>query len=112
MAVEWYRISSKPKFATVVVILSLLASLIPSVLSYRTGAPSAACSTLTPNHGVVGQDESTLPFRINTDVFQDANSGALLYTPGFVYNGNHLSSYNIVCSLNNDLTLVCVIHKA
>jgi hypothetical protein len=92
MAAEWYRIGSKSKFVTVVVVLSILASLIPSALSYEDGTPSAACSTLTPNHGAVGQDESTLPFRINTDVFRDANSGALLYTPGSVYNGNPLCS--------------------
>ena len=75
------------------VILSVLVTLnqIPSALSYMTGAPSAACSTLTPNHGASGQDASTLPFRINTDVFQDSN-GALLYTPGFAYNGKPLSS--------------------
>ena len=92
MAAEWHRIGSLSKFATVIVVfISLLASLIPSALSYRTGAPSVACSTLTPNHqGAVGQDESTLPYRINTDVFQDANSGGLLYTPGSVYNGNPL----------------------
>ena len=91
MAAEWYRIGSPSKFAIVVVVLSLLASLIPSALLYRIGAPSTACSTLTPNHmPAVGQDEGTLPYRINTDVFQDADSGTLLYTPGFVYNGNPL----------------------
>ena len=74
-----------------VVVLSLFVTLIPSALSYRTGAPSAACSTLTPSHSASGKDTSTLPFRINTDVFQD-NNGALLYTPGFVYNGKYLSS--------------------
>ena len=75
----------------VVVLSLLLALLIPSAVSNQNGAPSAACSTLTPNHsGAVGQDESTLPYRINTDVFQDINSGALLYTPGSVYNGNPL----------------------
>ena len=103
MAAEWHRIGSSSKFATVVVVLIslLLASLIPSALSYMNGAPSDACSTLTPNHqGAAGQDESTLPYRINTDVFQDANSGALLYAPGFVYNGNPLVCrllYYIIC---------------
>ena len=94
---EWYRTSSHVQFkfatATAVLVLSLLVTLIPSALSYRTGAPSAACSSLTPNHGVAGQDENTLPFRITTDVFRDASSGALLYTPGSVYNGNPLIKY-------------------
>lgn len=73
------------------VVLFLLLILIPSTLSYRTGAPSAACSTLTPNHGASGQDASTVPFRINIDVFRDMNSGALLYTPGSTYNGKPYS---------------------
>lgn len=89
---EWYRIGLHAQFkfaaTTAVLVLSLLVMLIPCALSNSTGAPSAACSSLTPSHGVAGQDESTLPFRINTDVFQDSSSGALLYTPGYVYNGN------------------------
>lgn len=86
---EWNRIGSQFNLAATVVVLSLLVTLIPSeVVSYRTGAPSAACSTLTPNHGVSTQAASTLPYRIDTDVFQDMNSGALLYTPGFTYDGN------------------------
>ena len=71
------------------VIAFLLVTLIPSALSYSTGAPTAACSTLTPNHGS-GEAISILPYRIDSDVFRDTDSGELLYTPGYTYNGKLL----------------------
>lgn len=78
---------SQFKFVAMMVVTFLLVALLPSALSYSTGAPAAACTTLTPNHGVSGQNTSTLPYRINTDVFRDMNSGELLYRPGFTYSG-------------------------
>ena len=80
----------------VFIIPFFLATLIPSALSYSAGAPPAACSTLTPSHGVTGQDPGTSPYRINTEVFRDTRmegSGELLYTPGFTYNGKAISQH-------------------
>ena len=67
------------------VVISLLV-VMPLAFSCPTGAPAAACTSLTPNHGVSGQAANTLPYTINTAVFSDPNTGELLYTAGFTYN--------------------------
>ena len=65
------------------------ASCIFTVSCRSLGAPTEACSTLSPNpgpgaHGAAAQD-STTPYEIDTGVFRDPNTGELLYEPDSSY---------------------------
>ena len=76
--------TSSPKFQLVV---SLLASLlVGKVGALPTGAPQAACGTLSPNpieHGAL-PSTSPLPYSIDLSAF-DVGGGVLQYTPGNSY---------------------------
>ena len=68
--------------------MALLAVLLLSVVvgganAVRTGAPAAACDTLTPQHPGSPQS-STVPYVINMDQFSDGDGG-FWYTPGQTY---------------------------
>ena len=67
--------------------MALLAVLLLSVVvgganARSTGAPAAACDTLTPQHG--GSSQSNTPYVINMDQFSDGDGG-FWYTPGQTY---------------------------
>ena len=51
-----------------------------------SGAPSAACETLSPAspHAAGGQQTTPVPYEIDLTMFEDDN-GTLQYTPGGVY---------------------------
>ena len=70
-------------------VVTVLASLCARrVLSLPTGAPVAACDTLTPNpigHRGLTQN-STVPYAIDLDPFRtQADNESLQYTPGKTY---------------------------
>ena len=69
------------------VVACFVLQLLPAVvLAYSTGAPTQACSTLMPSHGVSSQAASSLPYMIDMDVFRHPSTGELFYIPGFSYN--------------------------
>ena len=72
-----------------VVALSFLL-FIPLSSCNPTGAPSTACSTLTPNHGIQEQQDSTFPYVIDIEVFRDPSNDRLLYTAGVTYNSKRV----------------------
>ena len=55
-----------------------------SVYSLPSGAPSQACSSLTPNHGGSSQS-SPLPYTLNMSTFNFYNDGNSYYEPGNTY---------------------------
>ena len=61
----------------------LLAFTITPVLSFPTGAPSSACSTFTPDHGVSAQANDA-PYEIDISVFETLNLD-YGYVPGLTY---------------------------
>jgi len=68
--------------ALVAVVLLLVSTAVP-VISFPTGAPLEACSTVTPNHPATAQN-STNPYSIDLSVFDDG-SGGFRYLPGRTY---------------------------
>ena len=68
--------------ALVTVLLLLVSTVVP-VISFPTGAPLEACSTVTPNHPATAQT-STNPYSIDLSVFDDG-SGGFTYLPGRTY---------------------------
>ena len=73
--------------------MALLAVLLLSVVvggtnALRTGAPSSACDTLTPQHTT--PQTSAVPYVINMDQFSDGNGG-FRYTPGQTYTCEFIS---------------------
>ena len=67
------------------VLTLLFAVCISTICCFPTGAPAAACSTLSPSHGAPAQTTS-VPYEINMDIFRDPETGNLLYTPNSPYN--------------------------
>ena len=66
----------------------LLISIIPPTLSFQTGAPQAACQTLSPDpisHGA--QPRITdVPYVLNLSALYDPTIDQMVYTPDTVYN--------------------------
>ena len=63
--------------------------MVPPALSFPTGAPQAACQTLTPDatsHGATPQ-ATDIPYVLNLSAFYDQAIGQMVYTPDIVYNG-------------------------
>ena len=56
----------------------LLMAAVNTVVGYRTGAPLAACFTITPNHGD-SMATGPVPFTVNISSLDDG------YTPGETY---------------------------
>ena len=82
------------------VLLLLIAAAVhvSTVSGLSLGAPAQACTTLSPNpnqdaHGAPPQS-TTVPYEIDTSVFQGANAGQLFYTPTTPYQ----SKNNCVCT--------------
>ncbi len=65
-----------------------LLALVAKIQSRSTGAPLAACSNLTPNHGVTSQPASTNPYVLSLMDFPQDSNGDFLYTPEASYTGN------------------------
>ena len=65
-------------------ILLLLLMFGGSVNSYPSGAPSQACSSLTPNHGGSPQS-SPLPYTLDLSGFDLYGDGNFYYEPGNIY---------------------------
>ena len=66
-----------------VAVVLLLASCVGPALSFSTGAPWGACTTVTPNHPATPQNTPN-PYRIDLSVFDDG-SGSFTYLPGRTY---------------------------
>ena len=64
-------------------VVFLLSVVVGVVNAFPSGAPAAACDTLTPQHGTSSQN-SPVPYVINMDQFSDGNGG-FWYTPGQTY---------------------------
>ncbi len=69
--------------AKVLVLLALVAK----SLCFPGGAPSSACSNLTPNHGTASQDQATNPYVLNLTDFPRDSAGNYFYVPGVTYTG-------------------------
>ena len=67
-----------------VAVVLLLASCVGPALSFSTGAPQQACTTVTPNHPATPQNTSN-PYRIDLSVFEGDGGGSLTYLPGRTY---------------------------
>ena len=77
-------------------LILLLMSIVPSTLSFPTGAPQAACETLAPNatrHGAQPQ-VTDIPYVLNLSAFYDPVAEQMVYTPDTVYN----SKINYQCN--------------
>ena len=76
-------------------LVPLLISIVPPTLSFQTGAPQAACQTLTPDvssHGA--QPQSTdIPYLLNLSAFYDPVTDQMVYTLDTVYNSK-IKFYN------------------
>ncbi len=71
-----------------VVFVLVLCTLGPLVLAFPSGAPAAACITLSPNptgHGAQPQEESSLPYYLNFTNLVPLESGVYGYMPGETY---------------------------
>ena len=55
------------------------------VNGYPSGVPAAACTSLTPMHGVEPQT-TDIPFMIDISEFRDTTNDYYYYTPGRTYN--------------------------
>ena len=69
-------------------VILLLGSMVPTALSFPTGAPQAACQTLAPSatqHGAQPQ-VADIPYVLNLSAFYDQATGEMVYTPDTVYN--------------------------
>ena len=61
--------------------------MVPPALSFPTGAPQAACQTLTPDatsHGATPQ-ATDIPYVLNLSAFYDQVIGQMVYTADIVY---------------------------
>ncbi len=73
------------QFAVFVLVLCTLG---PLVSAFPSGAPAAACVTLSPNpamHLADPQEESTLPYYLNFTKLVRLDSGVYGYKPGETY---------------------------
>ena len=76
-------------------LVPLLISIVPPTLSFQTGAPQAACQTLTPDassHGARPQSTG-IPYLLNLSAFYDPVTDQMVYTPDTVYNSK-IKFYN------------------
>ena len=64
--------------------LVLLTSVTTCVHALSTGAPAAACDTLTQQHFGVTPQTSPIPYQIDLSSFDDG-SGGFAYVPGRAY---------------------------
>ena len=67
----------------------MIALMASPVLSFSTGAPSQACATLMPNHGVLLSQTSSSPFELDVSTFEDLTfreDRTYSYMPGVTYN--------------------------
>ena len=72
-------------------IFSVIALMASPVRSNSVGAPSAACTTLTPDHGGIASQTSPSPFELSNTTFQELtfdayNQATHSYMPGVTYN--------------------------
>ena len=67
----------------VIMFLALVATPLP-VQGFSSGAPAAACTTLTQQHNPNTAQTSAVPYTINLSVFDDGN-GMFSYSPGMTY---------------------------
>ena len=75
-----------------------------STQAYQTGAPSTACSTLTPNHGAPPQS-STSPYSLDLSSFLLGSDGNYYYEPGNTYQCKKpfpLNNYIVLSMCNYD----------
>ena len=64
--------------------LVLLTSVATRVHTLPSGAPAAACDTLTQQHGGVTPQTSPIPYQIDLSPFDDGDGG-FAYEPGRAY---------------------------
>ena len=76
------------------VLLLFIGVYVSTVSCFPTGAPSSACSSLSPNqtsHEAVAQN-SSVPYEIDLSDFRDPNTGDLYYTPTTTYQSKYACS--------------------
>ena len=79
-------IPGRGKMKYILRILILVSTLTTPTLCLPTGAPAAACETLTPEHlGATTQPASTNPYELVLDEFVDPEDGTCYYIPGVTY---------------------------
>lgn len=67
-----------------IIVLGLIFGGSVHVYTFPTGAPSAACDSLTPGHGGTPQS-SPSPYTFNLSVFDLYSDGNFYYEPGNIY---------------------------
>ncbi len=66
-------------------ILLLVSMLATPILCLPGGAPSAACETLTPDHGAASSQTTPNPYLLDLEEFRDPEDGTYYYIPGVTY---------------------------
>ena len=79
--VELSTANMRVLFVTVVLLLAFCTGL---ALSFSTGAPQEACTTVAPNHPPATPQNTTNPYRIDLSAF-DNGGGGFTYLPGRTY---------------------------
>ena len=89
----------------------VLVSTAPPTLSFPSGAPQAACQTLTPDatqHGAQPQI-TDIPYALNFSAFYDQATEEMVYTPDIVYNGMCLR--RVDTGYSSDRAIVIIVYK-
>ncbi len=68
----------------------VLLALVAKSLCLPGGAPTSACSNLTPSHGASSQDGETNPYVLNLTDFPRDSAENYFYVPGVTYTGVYL----------------------
>ena len=94
----------------VAVVLVFFTTALCTVYGRPTGAPSAACENLMPQHGSFTPQDGTSPFILDLSPFEcPSNSSTYLYMPGNTYtrtyvttNVDNLDEHNIVLAIEHN----------